>query len=71
VWYDKNSEYNTPGWRMLNFVHTFNATKNESSDKDGSLAPSVTCTGTTEGTYAEATYISFEYNHRAKVHQLT
>jgi hypothetical protein len=56
---------------MLNFVHTFNAIKHESSDKDGPLAPSVTCTGTTEGTYAEATYISFEYNHRAKVHQLT
>jgi hypothetical protein len=51
---------------MLNFVHTFGATKNEFSAKDGSVAPSVPCVGTIEGTYAEAPYISFEYIHKGK-----
>jgi hypothetical protein len=45
---------------MLNFIHTLGATKNEFSDKVRSLAPSAPCAGTTEGTCAEATYISFE-----------
>jgi hypothetical protein len=44
---------------MLNFVHTFGATKNEFSDKGGSLAPSVPYAGTTEGTCAEEPHISF------------
>jgi hypothetical protein len=64
--YAKNSEYDTPGWRMLNFVHTFGATKNEFNDKGGSLTPSVLCAGTTEGTYAEAPCISVWYNHIGK-----
>jgi hypothetical protein len=51
---------------MLNFVHTFGATKNEFSDKGGSLAPSVPCEGTTEGTCAEAPRISVCYNHNGK-----
>jgi hypothetical protein len=45
---------------MLNFVYTLGATKNKFSDKVTSLAPSAPYAGTTEGTCAEATYISFE-----------
>jgi hypothetical protein len=51
---------------MLNFVHTFGATKNEFNDKGGSLTPSVLCAGTTEGTYAVAPCISVWYNHIGK-----
>jgi hypothetical protein len=51
---------------MLNFVHTLGATKNEFNDKGGSLALSVLCEGTTEGTCAEAPRISVWYNHRGK-----
>jgi hypothetical protein len=51
---------------MLNFVHMLGATKNEFSGKGGSLAPSIPCACTTEGTCAEAPRISVWYNHRGK-----
>jgi hypothetical protein len=46
---------------MLNFVHTFGATKDEFRDMDRSLAPSAPYAGTTEGTCAKATYICLSY----------
>jgi hypothetical protein len=48
---------------MLNFVHTFGATKNEFKVRGSLLAPSAIYAGTTEGTCTEATFISFAYNH--------
>jgi hypothetical protein len=47
-------------------VRTFGATKKEFSGKGGSLAPSVPCAGTTEGTYAETPRISVYYHHNIK-----
>jgi hypothetical protein len=44
---------------MLNFVHTFGATKREFKGKDELLAPLGLYAGTTEGTCAETPYISF------------
>jgi hypothetical protein len=43
---------------MLNLVHTFGAIKKEFRGKGGALAPSAFYTGATEGTCAEAPYIS-------------
>jgi hypothetical protein len=43
---------------MLNFVHTFGATKREFKGRGELLAPSALCAGTTEGTCAEIPYIS-------------
>jgi hypothetical protein len=48
---------------MLNFVHTFGATKNEFSGKGGSLAPSVPYAGTTEGPAQRHPVLVIEYNH--------
>jgi hypothetical protein len=47
-------------------LHTFGATKKEFSGRGGSLAPSVLCAGTIEGTCAETPCISVYYNHGAK-----
>jgi hypothetical protein len=46
---------------MLNFVHTFGATKKEFKGKGEPLAPSAPYAGTTEGTCAEIPYISVFY----------
>jgi hypothetical protein len=46
---------------MLNFVHTFGATKSELRGKVELLAPSALCAGTTEGTCAEIPCISLFY----------
>jgi hypothetical protein len=52
---------------MLNFVHTFGATKKEFKGKAELLAPSAPCAGTTEGTCAEIPYISVFYkNHDSR-----
>jgi hypothetical protein len=59
-----------PGWRMLNLVHTFGATKKEFMGRGGSFAPSVLYAGTTEGTYAETPCISVYYNHITKKYHL-
>jgi hypothetical protein len=56
-------EYETPGWRMLNFVQTFGVTKREFKGRDELLAPSALCAGTTEGTCAKIPYISLLYKN--------
>jgi hypothetical protein len=54
---------------MLNFVHTFGATKNEFSGKGGLLAALVPCARTTDGTCAEAPHISFSIQPQGqKIH---
>jgi hypothetical protein len=48
---------------MLNFVHTFGATKSELRGKVELLAPSALCAGATEGTCAEIPCISLRYKN--------
>jgi hypothetical protein len=48
---------------MLNFAHTFSATKREFKGRGELLAHSALCVGTTEGTCAEIPYISFLYKN--------